>query len=372
MSGTDGVRADKTFMANTMASFIQISAVVILVAWCFSIIRPFIGVVVWGLIIAIAIYPAHQSLMNRLGGREKLSVIILVLAGLAVIVLPAWMLAGSAVDGYTTLSDGLREGNLQIPPPNEKVAGWPVVGERLYEFWTAAAEDLSDTANRYGPQLRTIGLSAVGFAGGITLGILQFILSVIIAGALLPTAANGYRMSCNVANRLTGSDRGKALVDLSILTIRSVVKGVLGVAFIQAVLSALGLVVIGAPAAGLLAGAVLVLAVVQLPPWFVLLPVAIWYYSVADTVPATVFLIYALVVSLSDAFLKPMLLGRGLETPMLVILIGAIGGALTQGIVGLFVGAVVLALGYELFTKWAAPDEAKTAIDAEGETARGA
>jgi len=184
---------------------------------------------------------------------------------------------------------------------------------------------------------------------------------------LLGSAERGYRMSRGVASRLTGTERGTALTDLSILTVRSVVKGVLGVALIQAALAAIGLVVIDAPAAGLLAGAVLVLAIIQLPPWLVLLPVAIWYYSVAEAVPATLFLVYALAVSLSDAVLKPMLLGRGVDTPMLVILLGAIGGALTEGIVGLFVGAVVLALGYELFTAWLAPDEAEAADEPGGE-----
>ena len=115
------------------------------------------------------------------------------------------------------------------------------------------------------------------------------------------------------------------------------------------------------PAAGLWAFAVLVLAIIQLPPILVLGPIAFWVFSVADTVPATIFLIYAIVVSGSDAVLKPMLLGRGVETPMLVILIGAIGGAMASGIIGLFIGAVVLALGYELLVAWMAPDEVEPA-----------
>ena len=121
--------------------------------------------------------------------------------------------------------------------------------------------------------------------------------------------------------------------------------------------SALGLVLVGVPAAGLWAFAVLVLAIVQLPPILVLGPIAFWVFSVADPVPATIFLVYAIVVSGSDALLKPMFLGRGVETPMLVILIGAIGGAIASGIIGLFIGAVVLALGYELLVAWMAPDE---------------
>ena len=132
----------------------------------------------------------------------------------------------------------------------------------------------------------------------------------------------------------------------------------LGVALLQSIVSAFGLLIAGIPAAGIWAGLVLVLAVVQLPPLLILGPIAIWYFSVADVVAATIFLVFAVIVSVSDAFLKPLLLGRGVEVPMPVILFGAIGGAMARGIVGLFIGAVILALGYELITAWMAPDKA--------------
>ena len=144
---------------------------------------------------------------------------------------------------------------------------------------------------------------------------------------------------------------------MSIETIRSVAKGVLGVAIIQALLSGVGLAIMGVPAPGLWAGAVLILAIIQLPPLIVLGPIAFWVFSIADPVPATIFAVYAFIVSISDAFLKPMFLGRGMEIPMLVILLGAIGGAILSGIIGLFVGAVVLALGYEILKAWMATDE---------------
>jgi predicted PurR-regulated permease PerM len=154
-----------------------------------------------------------------------------------------------------------------------------------------------------------------------------------------------------------GDDAGEKMTKLSILTIRSIVKGVLGIAIIQAVAAGVGLVVMGVPAAGLWALAVLVVAIVQLPPWLVLAPIAVWVFSVAEPVPATIFAVYMLVVSLADMVLKPMLLGRGVETPMLVILFGAIGGAMAMGIIGLFLGAVILAVSYELLVAWMSPDE---------------
>jgi predicted PurR-regulated permease PerM len=155
----------------------------------------------------------------------------------------------------------------------------------------------------------------------------------------------------SIASSLVG-ERGKGLVDLAVATIRSVAKGVLGVAIFQALLSAIGLAAIGVPAPGIWAGAVLLLAIVQLPPLLVLAPIAVWVFSVADPVPATIFAIYAALVSFSDAVLKPMLLGRGMNIPMLVILLGAIGGAASLGISGLFVGSVTLAVSYEILRAW--------------------
>ena len=144
---------------------------------------------------------------------------------------------------------------------------------------------------------------------------------------------------------------------MAIETIRSVAKGVLGVAVIQSLLSAVGLVAIGVPAPGIWAGVILLLAIMQLPPLLVLGPIAVWVFSVADATPATIFAIYAFFVSISDSFLKPLFLGRGMDIPMLVILVGAIGGMMTSGIVGLFVGAVVLAVGYKLLISWMAIEE---------------
>jgi predicted PurR-regulated permease PerM len=364
MTSADSSRVDKNFLANAMASFIQIAAVALLVLWCFSIVKPFIGVVVWGMIISIALYPMHLSLAEKLGGKPKISAIILVMIGLAVIIVPTWSLAESAIDGLRYISTELEDGSVHIPPPNDSVAEWPIIGERVYAVWAAAAENLAATLNRFEPQLQALGQTGISIAGGIVSGVFQFIFATIIGGVLLMSGKGGYQVSRNIANSLVGNESGSKLADLSILTIRSVVKGVLGVAVIQAIFAAIGLVAIGMPAAGLFAGIVLVLAIVQLPPILILGPIAIWYFSVADGMPATIFLVYAFIVSMSDAFLKPMLLGRGVDTPMLVILIGAIGGAIGYGIVGLFIGSVVLALGYELFTAWMAPDEPPAEVDA--------
>jgi predicted PurR-regulated permease PerM len=365
MTSADSSSVDQKFLANAMASFIQIVAVLVMLYWCFLIIAPFMNIFVWGLIISVAVYPAHVSLSARLGGREKTSAIIIVLIGIAIIVIPTWLLADSTVGALHVVAAELEDGTAKVPPPNDSVANWPLIGERVHGVWSAAATNLEATLNKFQPQLQSAGQQALSLAGHTVGSALLFIVSVIVAGVLLLSASAGYRTSRNFMSSIIGGERGLEFTDLSILTIRSVAKGVLGIAFIQAILSAIGLAVAGVPAAGLWAGLVLVLAIVQLPPLIVLGPIAIWYFSVADPVPATIFLVYATVVSVSDAFLKPLLLGRGVETPMLVILIGAIGGAIVEGIVGLFTGAVILALGYEIFMAWLAPD------DTSGEPADG-
>jgi predicted PurR-regulated permease PerM len=356
MTSADSTKVDQRFLANAMASFLQIGALLLLLVMCFNIVRPFISIVVWALILAIAIYPLHVSLTAKLGGREKTSAALFVLIGLAIILVPTWLLGESTLSSLQSLAHNLREGSLSVNPPNPSVADWPVIGTKTYELWSNAASNMDAFLGQYQAQLRDLAQRVFGFATGTIVGVLQFVISTIIAGALLLQSKGGYKAAREIMASLVGTERGSKFTDTSILTIRSVVKGVLGVAVAQALLAAVGLVLMGVPAAGLWAGAVLVLAIIQLPPILVLGPIAFWVFSVAEPVPATIFLVYSIIVSVSDAFLKPMLLGRGLETPMLVILIGAIGGAIAMGIVGLFIGAVILALGYELLITWMAPD----------------
>ncbi len=343
---------DPGFLRNAMAAFVQIGALVLLLAMCYRILSPFIYILAWAVIIAVSIYPAHQWLKARLGDREKMAAVVLVIIALAILLIPTWLVAESTITGLHTVAEDFRDGSVSIDPPSPSVAEWPLIGDKVYGIWSAASTNLEETMNQFAPQLRKLGQKALSFAGGSVVTVLQFVLSIIIAGALITNAAGGYKLAGSVATALVGPERGIPLTDMSIQTIRSVFKGVLGVAFIQAFFAAAGLIVMDVPAAGLIAGVVLVFAIVQLPVLIVLGPVAVWVFSVAEPVPATLFAIYAVVVSVSDAFLKPMLLGRGVEVPMLVILLGAIGGAFTGGIIGLFVGAVVLALGYEILRAW--------------------
>ena len=356
MSNSDTAAADRNFQKNAMASFVQIAALVVLVLWCFEIIAPFVSIVLWGAIIAVALYPLHSKLSGSLGGREKLSSTIFVMIGLAILLVPSYILTDSSVDALKTVGAQLHDGAVEISPPDASVAEWPLIGDKVYAVWSGAADNLEATINKFSDQLRELGGTVVRMAGSMAVGVLQFVISIIIAGVFLVGAEGGYKMSQAFASSLVG-DRGKALTDLAIETIRSVAKGVLGVAIIQALLASIGLVAMGIPAAGIWTFIILMLAIMQLPPFIVLAPIAVWVFSTAEPMPATIFAVYSIFVSFSDAFLKPLFLGRGMEIPMLVILLGAIGGMIMSGIVGLFLGAIVLALGYQILTAWMGTDE---------------
>lgn len=330
---------------------IRLGLIFLILAWCLKILTPFISIVAWGAIIAVAIYKPFLSLAEKLGGRKKLAVTCIVVIGIAVILVPVISMSTSMVDGATKMGTDISEGQVHIPPPPEYVQDWPVVGEKTYAFWSQASQNLRETLEKYPNQLTAIGKKMLTTAAGVGAGVLQFIVSFIIAAVFLTSAEGVGKSMRRLANRLSPS-QGDELLDMSISTIRSVAVGVIGIAFIQAMLGGLGMMFAGVPAAGLFAIFILVLAIAQLPPILILGPVAIYVFSVESTTVASIFLIWSIIVSFSDAVLKPLFLGRGVDVPMLVILLGAIGGMITSGIVGLFVGAIVLALGYKLMGEW--------------------
>lgn len=337
--------------AQAIEIAIRLGLVFLILAWCLQILSPFISIVAWGAIIAVAIYTPFLKLVEKLGGREKLAVTLVIVIGTAIILVPIISLSSSMVDGATRLGTQISQGSIHVPAPPDYVKEWPIVGEKTYQFWLQSSQDLSATLEQYPHQLTVAGKKMLGAAAGVGAGLLQFVISFLIAAVFLVNAEGAGTSLRRLANRLT-AEQGEELLDMSISTIRSVAVGVIGIAFIQALLGGLGMMFVGVPAAGLLAIVILVLAIAQLPPLLVLGPVAFYVFSAESTTVASIFLIWSIIVSFADAVLKPLFLGRGVDVPMLVILLGAIGGMITSGIVGLFLGAVILALGYKLLGAW--------------------
>ena len=341
-----------TFTQDSIEAVIRIGLLLLLATWCFKIITPFIVPVMWGIIIAVAIYPLFCKLKNVLGGRNKLATTVYTLVALACLITPTVMISDSILETSSDVSARYAAGTLEIPPPDESVKEWPLIGEKTHSFWTQASVNLESTLKKHEAEVKKVGKSFVSAAAGAAGTILQFVLSIIISGILMANATGAYDVTIKIFSRLTNGKSGEAYANLSRDTIRSVAQGVLGVAMIQAVMSAIGMAIMGVPAWGLWTMFILVLAIAQLPPILVLGFVCTYVFSVAETTPAVIFLIYSIIISGSDAFLKPLFLGRGMKIPMLVILLGAIGGMMMSGIIGLFVGAIILALGYELFMAW--------------------
>ena len=357
--------SDDGRFGETATIAIRLAILFLLLYFCFLIIAPFIPLVMWGAIMAVAIYPLHTKFAAKLGNRGKLSAALLALLALAVLVTPVVLVSGSVIESVQTWTADIESGSFRVPPPADSVQGWPFVGEDIYSAWQLASENLTAAAERYAPQLEGLRNALTSAVAGAGRGILQMILSIIVAGIFLASADASVAGTRAVVNRLVGP-RGPKFLALSEATVRSVAQGVLGVAFIQFVLAAVGLVAAGVPAAGLWAFLVLLLAIIQLPPVLILGPIIVYVFSVADPLAATLFAIWSILVSSSDVVLKPLLLGRGLDVPMLVILLGAIGGMILAGIVGLFVGAVVLVLGYELVEFWATGND--SAVESNAST----
>ena len=331
--------------------------------WSFMILKPFMMLVIWAVIIAVALAPFIDKLDNRFAlSRSKITWILMLSAVLTLLV-PTYMLSDSMVSSSQEVAHQLKEGRLVVPPPSDKVAEWPLVGEKIHSIWSAASINLEDTLRKFQPQLQKYAGAIVSAIGGALGGVVQFVASLLIAAVFLTNSEGSVKVYKAISRRLMG-EKGVEWADLSALTVRSVVQGILGIAIIQSVLALIGLVAIGVPFAPLWAFLVLFLAIIQLPPILLLGPIAAYVFSVTDTTPAVIFAIYAVIVSMSDAFLKPLLLGRGVDIPMLVILLGAIGGMILSGIIGLFVGAVILALAYKLFVTWM-EDEAKEELAAK-------
>ncbi len=350
-TGAQSSADDQRILSRAVDVAVRLGLVLALVAWCVAIMAPFVIPVVWAVIIAVAVHPVYCRLRAGLGGRPRLAAGLLAGLGLILLIAPTLMLGETLVSGSQALAARLDRERLAIPVPPESVRAWPLVGAAAYELWARAAENLSSVLAPLRPQLVPLGTRLLRTAAGVGLAFLQSLLSIAVAGALLANDAGAGRVTGAIARRVAG-ERGAEFADLAGATVRSVAVGILGVALIQSALAGLGFVIVGIPGAGLWALLGLLLCVVQIGLLPVTLPIVIYVFATAEPWIAIAFAIWSVLVSLLDNALKPLLLGRGARVPTLVIFLGSIGGFLWAGIVGLFVGAVVLVLGYTLFRAW--------------------
>ena len=344
----------KLVREDLMETLIRVVLIAILVVVCVRVFMPFSHLVLLGIILAISMYPLYVRILRAFGGRRGLSATALVLGTLLLLGVPMFLLGGAVGTQLSELGHSIQSGQLTLKVPDPKVAEWPVVGKRVYTAWNSAATNMPAFLQENREVIGGYARKALSMAAAGAGAALLFVAAIIVAGVLMTFADAGGKVSQRILVRLTDPVQGPRLQALSIATIRSVATGVVGVAVIQSVLLGMGFLLAGTGNAGVLALLVLFLGILQLPALLISLPVVgyLWWMGEGGTVAKVIFTIWFLVAGMADNVLKPLLLGRGVDAPMLVILIGAIGGMVTGGITGLFLGAVLLAVGYQIFMEW--------------------
>jgi predicted PurR-regulated permease PerM len=339
---------------------IRLGLLAFLIYWTFVLVRPFVPILAWSVVLAVAFYPVFRWLAKLLGGRPKLAAAILTVINLGIVIGPATWLGLSAVEGVREFAEQLSAGDLVVPSPPVRVKEWPLVGPQLFELWNQASNNLRAVLHEVVPHLKPLAGTMFALAGNAGVGTLKFLLSVALAGFLFPNGPQLVAAGRAFLSRVV-PEQSEHFLELAGATIRAVSQGVIGVAIVQSLLAGIGFKLAGIPGAGLLAFAILLLAILQLGAAIVVLPVIIWLWTAKDFTTALLLTLFLVIVGLLDNVLKPLVMGRGLTTPTLVIFIGVIGGTLAHGIVGLFIGPVILSVAWELTVAWIRTDRGGSA-----------
>ncbi len=344
-----------------ITDFVRLGVIVLFGYWSYTLVAPFILIVIWAAILTVALYPLYEALRSLLGGRRRIAAFFITFLGLCIIIGPLAAIALNFVEATQWLIDRLSAGTLRFPAPVEAVREWPLIGERLHSAWTLAATNLAGTLEYLQPALLQTGRFVLGKSAAIGISLLSFITSIILAGFFFghgPTLASGVD---RFAERIAG-ERGLGFVRLAGATIRNVASGVIGVALVQTLLAGVVLRLFAVPASGGLTFVILILCIVQIGPALVLLPLLIWAWLTQDFGYALSLTVLLIPVAVIDNIMKPFLVSRGLSTPMLVIFMGVIGGTIAYGLIGLFLGPIVLSVFYDLLVAWV-----RVAIPAQAE-----
>jgi predicted PurR-regulated permease PerM len=322
--------------------------------YCFEIILPFIMPALWGIILAVSLNPIQEFFETRFKMKPTLAAIIITLLMLSIVLVPSIIFFGSAIDIILDWKSHFELGSFVMPEVPKFIENLPVIGIKIHEFFSHLNENLEALIIKNQSKIIEIFKSIIGIVVGTGASLLQFVFCIILSGVFLAIGDRD-KFSGEVFNRIIGQD-GSNYIELIVQTIRSVVKGVLGVAIIQAILAGIGLFLAGIPFAPIWTLLCLILAIVQIGPGPILIGSIIYLFNVESTLFASLWTIYFIGVAISDNILKPILLGRGAHVPMLVIFLGVIGGFLLSGFIGLFTGAIVLSIGYKLFLFWLKSD----------------
>ncbi len=324
----------------------------LLIAGSLWVLKPFIPALLWAVMIVVATWPLMLAVQARLGGRRS-AVAVMTLGLLLVLIVPISLAVWTLLGQSDRISDLVRSvPSIRVPPPPSWVREMPLGGQRLAGRWAEyAALSSEELANLLSPYVRSAGRWFAAQAGGFGVTIVQFLLTVVLSAILYARGEGAAQQVRRFIRRLTGP-RADEIVTLSGQAIRAVALGIVVTALVQATLAGIGLFGVGFPFAGMFVALVFILCVAQLGPIIALLPCVIWLYAAGSTGRATVLLVVMILAGTVDNVLRPLLIKKGADLPLLLIFAGVIGGLLWLGIIGLFVGPVVLAVASRLLDGW--------------------
>jgi predicted PurR-regulated permease PerM len=324
-----------------------------LAAITFWVLQPFLLATIWATMIVVATWPLMLRVQSYVRGKRVLAVTVMTLVLLLVFVLPVSLAVGALVQNADVLAGWAKSmSTFTLPAPPDWLAGLPLVGEKLAALWQdLAAGESEGIVSRVAPYAGAATRWLFAQLGNVGLMSFHFLLTVVIAAIMYSSGEHAAAIAHRFGRRLAG-ERGEAAIDIAGGAIRGVALGVVVTALVQSLLAGIGLAVAGIPFASLLTAVMFLLCIAQLGPSLVLIPAVAWLYWKGDTVWATVLLVWCIPVVTLDNFLRPFLIRRGLDLPLLLIFAGVIGGLIAFGLIGLFVGPVVLAVTYRLFMAW--------------------
>jgi predicted PurR-regulated permease PerM len=350
---------------------VRLALLAVLVYWSFVVIRPFVPILTWSIVLAVALYPVFSWLTSVFSNRPKLAAAVLTIINLGIVIGPAAWLGLGAVEGIRGFASQLEDGALAIPSPPDGVKNWPIIGAQLYALWDQASTNLRSLLGQVAPHLKPLAGTLLGLAGGAGVGTIKFLIAVAFTGFLFPAGPRLVAACRRFLSKIVAEQK-QDFVALAGATIRSVAQGVIGIAVAQGLVIGIILKMADVPKAGLFAFAVMMLGILQIGSAVIVIPVVIWLWATKSFATALLFTLLLLPASLADNVLKPIVMGRGLTTPAIVIFLGVIGGTLAHGIVGLFLGPIILAVGWELLTAWVREDEETSALPPDADpVARG-
>ena len=324
-----------------------------LMAGSFAIIQHFLAATVWSTTLVIASWPVMLRVQSVLGGRRGPAVAVMTLVLVMIVLIPLWLAITTIVgqsDRIAALIDALPDFHLPALP--DWVADLPMVGPTIVERWTALANlGVGEVAKQLTPYAGTVTQWFVGAVGGLGGLFVQLVLTIAISAVLYSSGEAAAAICRRFGLRLAGA-KGEDVVILAGQAIRGVALGVVITAVAQSVVGGIGLAVSGVPQAPILTAVMMMLCVAQLGPTLVLLPATIWLFSEGSIVSGVVLAAISTVAVTMDNFLRPFLIRRGADLPLLLILVGVIGGILSLGLVGLFIGPVILGVTYTLLRAW--------------------